>query len=114
MTIENPTGIEPIDLRVLVKPDPVKERTSGGIILADVTKEADEWATTRGTLIAVGGCAWAEQAYHARQRGEEFNAPKPGARVLFAKYGQRAEVKVGDDKYWFMNDEDVIGIEACE
>lgn len=102
-----PHGIEPVDLRILVLPDPVKERTSGGIILADVTKEADKWATTRGVLIAAGAGAWAE----AKMIRPDFVPPSPGQRIAFAKYGKRAEIEGADGvTYWIMNDEDVVAV----
>lgn len=97
----NPSGISPMDVKVLVKPEAVEEKTAGGIILADVTKDRNKYAATRGMLIAVGPNAFAEWG--------AGNAPVEGSRVLFAQYaGSRFK---GDDgeEYVVMNDEDVIG-----
>lgn len=104
----NPTGIEPIDKRVMVKCDPVKDRI-GSILLADQTKEQDKWATTKGTLVAIGACAWSE----ATRDRPAFIAPTVGARVMFARYAKHAEIKEGDDIFWIMNDEDILGMEAA-
>ena len=96
----NPSGIFPLDVKVLVKPDPVEEKTKGGIILADTTKDRDKYATTRGTVILKGPNAFAEWG--------EGNAPVAGARVVFAQYaGLRVKGDDGED-YLVMNDEDVI------
>jgi chaperonin GroES len=96
----NPSGIDPADVKVLVRPDPVEEKTKGGIILADTTKERDKYATTRGTLIAKGPNAFAEWG--------EGNGPMDGARVVFAQYaGLRVKGDDGDD-FLVMNDEDII------
>lgn len=98
----NASGIYPLDVKVLVKPDPVEEMTKGGIILADTTKEKSKYAATKGTLIAKGPNAF-------REWGEN-NAPIDGARILHAQYaGARFKADDGED-YIVMNDEDVIGL----
>jgi co-chaperonin GroES (HSP10) len=75
----NPSGIRPVDLRVLVKPDPVEEKTAGGIIYADTTKEQKKYAGTKARLVAVGCNAFKEW-------GDEALKPQPGDRVHFAQY----------------------------
>ena len=103
--MENTSGIAPLDMRVLVKPDPIVERTAGGIILADQTKDQQKFAQVKATLVAFGCNAWAE-AKHAIG----FQAPQAGDRVLIAKYGG-VNVK-GDDgeEYRILNDEDVTAV----
>ena len=99
----NTSGFVPLDLRVLVLPDPVEEKI-GSIIKPDSVREQDEWAQTRATLIAVGDNAWEE----AKARAPGFSPPRPGDRILFGKYhGQRLD-GVDGRKYIIMNDEDVI------
>lgn len=96
----NTSGIIPADVKVLVLPDPVEEKTAGGIILADTTKEKQQYATTKGTLIALGANAFKEWG--------AGNGPKPGDRIVTAQYaGLNIE---GDDgkKYRVCNDEDII------
>lgn len=100
---QNPSGIVPLDLRVLVKPDPVEEKTSGGIILADTTKDREKYAGTKATLIAVGCNAF-------REWGDEAQKPVPGARVHFAQYsGSRIKGEDGEE-YVIMNDADLTSI----
>lgn len=101
----NTSGVEPLDMRVIVKPDPAEKRTAGGIILPDQDVEKKEWAQTKGTLIAVGVNAWSEAK---ATRG--FVPPEPGARILYAKYGGVALEGEDGEKYRIMNDEDVTGI----
>jgi chaperonin GroES len=102
----NTSGIQPLDLRVLVLPDPVEERSAGGILLPEQHKEREKFATVKGTLIAVGENAWEEAA--ARSAG--FIRPVAGDRVVIAKYG--GIMLTGDDgkDYRLLNDEDVIGL----
>lgn len=101
----NTSGFAPLDVRVLVKPDPVEEKTAGGIILPDQHKEQQKFATVKATLVALGANAFAEA-----RTNPDFTAPEPGQRVLIAKYG--GVVLTGDDgaDYRIMNDEDVIGL----
>jgi chaperonin GroES len=101
----NTSGFEPLDLRVLVLPDDVETKTSGGIIIPDMTGEREKYAMIFGTLVAVGENAWEEAA----ARSAKFDKPAPGDRVVYAKYGG-IEIKGRDGKqYRLMNDEDVIG-----
>lgn len=100
----NASGFAPVDVKVLVKPDPVEERI-GSIILADATKEKNKYAAMRGTLLATGPNAFAEWG--------QGNAPLAGARVVHAQYaGLRIKGDDGED-YLLMNDEDVVGLVAA-
>lgn len=101
----NSSGLEPLDQRVLVRPDPVEEKTSGGIILPDSVQEKKKYEVSKATLVAVGACAWSEAK---ATRG--FVAPEPGARVMISKYG--GVMIKGDDgeDYRLMNDEDVAAV----
>ncbi len=102
----NTSGINPLDVRVLVLPDPVEEKTKGGIFLPEAHQEREKYATVKATLVAAGVNAWEEAA----ARSQAFTAPQPGARVLIAKYG--GIMLTGDDgkDYRIMNDEDVVGV----
>lgn len=98
----NASGIEPVDLKVLVRPDPAEERTAGGIIIPDATKDKQKFAAVKATLISKGPNAFREWG--------EGNAPDPGQRILMAQYAG-ARVKGADDQdYVLMNDEDVIAV----
>lgn len=103
VTDMNTSGFQPLDLKVLVMPDPVQDKV-GNIFIPEQAKEKEEFATMKGTLIAVGENAWEEAA----SRSPNFTRPKPGDRILIAKYG--GILLKGDDgeKYRIMNDEDVI------
>jgi chaperonin GroES len=101
----NTSGLQPVDVKVLVRPDPVEEKTAGGIILADTTKDQKKYAATRGTLISRGPNAFAEWG--------DGNAPIDGARIVFAQYsGLRIKGDDGEDCL-LMNDEDVVGLVAA-
>ena len=100
----NTSGITPLDVRVLVRPDAVADKV-GSILMPDSVKEQDKFAQMKGTLVAVGANAWCEA-----KAGAGFVAPEPGARVLIGKYS--GIVHKGDDgeDYRIMNDSDVTGV----
>lgn len=99
----NPSGLHPLDLRILVKPDPVEEVSKGGIIIADSIRDRSKYAATKATLIAAGANAFREWGAGARK-------PEPGDRVLFAQYtGAREQGSDGED-YIVMNDADLLAV----
>jgi len=103
--MKNSSGINPLDLRVLVKPDDVETRTAGGIILPESAADQKKHAMQKGTLVAVGENAWEEAA----SRSPAFRKPVTGDRVLIAKYGGVRVTGLDGGEYILMNDEDVIG-----
>lgn len=105
---ENTSGMQPLDLRVLVLPDSPEKITAGGIILPEPEVDKKAMAMTFGTLVAIGENAWEE----ATSRSASFVRPVAGDRIIFAKYGG-VEIKGRDGvKYRLMNDDDIIGREA--
>jgi chaperonin GroES len=97
----NQSGIQPVEYKVLVRPEVVEERSSGGIILPETTREQQNLAQVKATLIAVGGNAF-----------EDFLPPKPviGQIIFVAKY---AGVRVqGEDgvQYQIVADKDIAAI----
>lgn len=100
----NPSGIVPMDLRILVRPDTVEEKSKGGIILPESAQEKEKYAQCKATVVAIGENAFEEAA----TRSAAFVKPQPGTRVLIAKYG--GVLLKGNDgvEYRIMNDEDII------
>lgn len=102
----NTTGITPTEYKVLVLPDPVEEKTKGGIILADMTKDHDKYSTTKGTLIEASHLAFT----YATDEEWAGHKPKPGDRVLFARHaGVRHTAKDGRE-FLLLNDKDVVAL----
>lgn len=101
----NNSGIKPLDVRVLVFPDPVEEVTKGGIILPGTAVEKDKYATVKATLVAAGVNAFAEA-----RANPAFEVPQPGARVMIAKYGGVLITGKDGADYRIMNDEDIVAV----
>jgi len=93
---------EPCMYRIKVKPDPVEEKTAGGIILAQTTKQQEQAATVTGTVISIGPSAFEGAAVIFQ-----------GDKILYAKYGGLVHMENGEE-FRFMNDSDLIAIERQE
>lgn len=101
--MENTSGIQPVDVRLLVQPDAPREQTKGGIIIPDAVKTKEQFASVRATVVAVGDNVGADWGDNARK-------PAPGDRVLMAQYSG-TNVKGDDDTdYRIINDADVVAV----
>ncbi len=104
MPVTNPSGIQPTEYKVLIRPIEVEEKTKGGIILPGETKDKEQFAQQEGILVAVSPVAFNFEAF------PDGTKPKPGDRVLYAKYaGFTRKGKDGVD-YKVVNDKDVAAI----
>lgn len=100
--MENTSGLAPVDLRILVKPEePVTK--IGSIHVPDSVSEKQKYAGTTATFVAAGSNAFTEWGSAARK-------PEPGDKVLFAQYsGARHKGADGSD-YVVMNDKDLLAV----
>jgi len=94
-------NIKPIGDRVLVKHIEEKEQVRGGIIIPDAAKEKPMEAE----VVALGTGKKDESG-----KVQAFEV-KVGDRVLISKYGG-TEVKVNDQKFTLVREEDILGIIA--
>lgn len=105
MSILNESGYIPVEFNVVVYPDPVEETTKGGIILTHTTKEADQYATQEGTLIAISSLAFTYADWP-----EDARLPQPGDRILFARYAGNMYDGPNGKKYRVIKDKDILAI----
>lgn len=96
----NESGIQPVEYKVLVQPDEVKQQTSGGIYLPDTTREMESLAQVKATLIAKGGLAFEDWT----------DPPKTGQRVYVAKYAGYRVKGMDGKQYQIINDKDIAAI----
>ena len=93
--------IKPVGDRILVKLIEDKEQIRGGIIIPDSAKEKPQEAE----VIALG----------AGKRDDSGKLiafeVKAGDKVLISKYGG-TEVKIDDEKYTLVREDDILGIFA--
>ena len=99
MTQATKTKLRPLHDRVLVKRVEEEEVGRGGIIIPDSAKEKPQ----EGKVMAVGTGKVTED-------GKRIPLDvKAGDRILFGKYSG-SEVKIDDQEYLIMKEEDVLGI----
>lgn len=99
---QNTSGLTPLDLRILVKPDAVQEKI-GSVYVPDAAKDKAKYAGTKATLVAVGCNAFKEW-------GEGARKPQPGDRVLYAQYTGAREKGADGEDYVVMNDADLLAV----
>jgi chaperonin GroES len=91
--------IRPLHDRIVVKREEEKEVKKGGIIVPDTAKEKPQ----EGKVIAVGNGKVTEA-------GKKVPLDvKPKDRILFGKYSG-SEVKIDDEEYLIMKEDDVLAI----
>lgn len=104
--MNNGTGITPLEYKVIIKPDDVENKTAGGIILTAQSKDEQQLAATRATIVAISPLAFSYADWP-----EGYALPKVGERVVTGPYvGVLTEGKDGE-KYRIVNDKDIIGVE---
>jgi chaperonin GroES len=91
--------IRPLHDRILVKRLEEQETVRGGIIIPDSAKEKPQ----EGKVVAVGNGKVGED-------GKRIPLDvKAGDKILFGKYSG-SEVKIEDDEYLILREEDVLAI----
>ena len=92
-------SFQPLGDRVVVKPIEKEEVTSSGLVLPDTAKEKPQ----QGEVVAAG-------PGRVGDNGDRVALEvKVGDKILFGKYSG-TEVKVDDDEYLMMREEDILGI----
>jgi chaperonin GroES len=103
---KNTSGVLPTEYKVLISAKTIEEKTAGGIIIPDTSKERQQFAQMEGVLVAVSPLAFTYDDW------KEAQPPQVGDRVLFAKYAG-AEIKGKDGKdYRLCKDKDVAAVLA--
>ena len=89
---------QPVGYRILIRPRGVIEKTKGGIILTDSSKEDQSYLNSVGQVIAMGN-----ECYSDRKK------PwcKVGDWVIFGRYAG-ARVSVQNVKMVLLNDDEII------
>ena len=91
--------VRPLHDRVLVKRIEEENKTAGGIIIPDNSKEKP----AQGEIVSVGS------GYVNQDGSKRELEVKAGDKVLFGKYSG-SEVKVDGNDYLIMKEEEILGI----
>ena len=93
---------KPTGWRMLVLPFKMKEKTKGGVILAEDTLERQQVASQVGLVMAMG-----PQCYKDKERYPEGPWCKEKDWVMFARYaGSRIKIEGGEMR--LLNDDEVL------
>lgn len=89
---------KPLGDRVAVKPEPVDEKTAGGLFVPDTAKEKPQ----RGTIVAIGA--------GRVENGERIEMTvKEGDAVLYGKYAG-TEISLNGNDLLIMKESDLLGL----
>ena len=101
----NPTGIKPVEYKILIKVHELKSVSSGGIYIPDNVMEREQMAHDRGVLVDVGNMAFADW---------DGETPVIGDNVIYNKYaGTIIQYRPKDkpiERYRLCNDKDILAI----
>ncbi|WGH25109.1 MAG: co-chaperone GroES [Candidatus Shikimatogenerans bostrichidophilus] len=86
--------VKPLHDRVIIKPLPVKDKTSAGIIIPDTAKDKPQ----KGIVVAVGP---GKKNYSM--------TVKIGDKVLYGKYSG-TDLKINEGEYLIMHESDILAI----
>ena len=99
---EEPKLPKPTDWRLLVLPFKMKEKTKGGVILAEDILERQQVASQVGLVMAMG-----PQCYKDKERYPEGPWCKEKDWIMFARYaGSRIKIEGGEMR--LLNDDEVL------
>jgi chaperonin GroES len=99
---EEPKLPKPTGWRMLVLPFKMKEKTKGGVILAEDTLERQQVASQVGLVMAMG-----PQCYKDKERYPEGPWCKEKDWIMFARYaGSRIKIEGGEMR--LLNDDEVL------
>lgn len=99
--ITNSSGIHPVGVSILVKPDPVEQTTASGIVISTNSEHArEEMRQTDALVIEI-----AEHAYY-----DETPRCKVGDRIIMAAYAGMVRKGNDGDTYRLIKDNDVVAL----
>lgn len=99
----NKSGMKPVEYKVLIKPEKVEEKTSGGIIRPHMVIDKQRFSVVKGKLIDVGSNAFKDPDWGER-------TPKLGDMVLYERYVSGFFIGNDDEEYLLTNDKEICAI----
>lgn len=100
----NKSGIYPTEYRVLIKPTAIEEKTKGGIIIPDESKEREQFAVMEGELVAVSPLAFTYEDWKSAK------PPQVGDKVIFAKFAGTKRKGRDGIEYRIVADKDIAAV----
>lgn len=101
----NQSGILPTEYKCLVAPKEIGDKI-GNIFIPNESKDREQFAQMEGTLVACSPLAFTYDNWN------NASPPKPGDRVLFAKFAGAKIVGKDGKEYRLVNDKDIAAVLA--
>lgn len=95
-------GLRPLEYNVLIAPDPVHEKTQGGLYIPDEALERDQYAQERGTIVALSPAAFSFEEWP-----EGVPKPSDGSVVYFRRYAGQMVKGLDGKEYRVVKDKDI-------
>ena len=92
-------AIQPLDDRIVVKPNESEETTASGLVIPDTAKEKPQ----RGEIVAVGEGKTADNGLIVKPQ------VKTGDQVLYGKYAG-TEITIEGEDYLIMRESDIFAV----
>lgn len=100
----NESGLQPVEYNVVVRMDPVEEKTASGLFIPQTKQDRDKLSADEGTLVAVSPLAFSYAEWP-----EDVQPPKVGDRILMAQFDGRVWER-GGVTYRLIKDKSVIAV----
>lgn len=98
-------GISPLEYRVLIEPLEVEEKTPGGLILPDLSKDKEQMRISRGRIMALSPQCFRRQDWHS----SEHDLLPVGGELIQYKRHAFATVEGNDgNEYRMISDVDIL------
>jgi co-chaperonin GroES (HSP10) len=108
----NTSGYDVLEYRILILPDVIEEKTAGGIIIPESSKDDLQASKTLATIVYIG-----EKAFDQGTDKEWKKKPKVGDKILIPSYeGYRlSKDQTKDNKeYRIILDRSILAIQTNE
>lgn len=100
-TVENTSGVvELCEYKCIVLPDPVQEKTEGGLYKPDTVRDREKYQTCKATFILASANAFRDWGGYR---------PEPGDRIYVAVASGMLHEGLDKKLYRIVTDKDVIG-----
>lgn len=102
--MQNESGISPVEYNIVVRMDPVEDKTASGLYIPTTKQDRDKLAADEGVIVAASPLAF---GYADWPEGSRI--PQVGDRILMAQFDGRIWER-GGTTYRLIKDKSVIAV----
>ena len=108
--VENTSGWQAVDYKLIVKKDAVREKTAGGIVVPEEAKMRERFNVPTGVVVSIGELAGTQGR---RDDGELIywrDRPTIGTRIMCKEFSGQFFTGDDDEEYIMITDKDIAGV----